>query len=77
MGSSIGFLMADLTMSYVIDKAAKITPLDCQPKFFCRYVEDCVPTFANAPSFSIFLRYLNREHNQIQFTGIAKLYGIF
>ena len=68
MGSPIGPLLADVMMNYVIDKAIERTPLDHQPKFFCRYVDDCFATFTNTSSIEIFLRNLNSVHSQIQFT---------
>ena len=68
MGSPIGPLLADVLMNYVIDKAIERTPLDYQPKFFCRYVDDCFATFTNTSSIEIFLRNLNSVHSQIQFT---------
>ena len=55
-------------MNYVIDKAIERTPLDHQPKFFCRYVDDCFATFTNTSSIAVFLRNLNSVHSQIQFT---------
>ena len=68
MGSLIGPLLADIMMNYVIDKAIERTPLDHQPKFFCRYVDDCFANFTNTSSIEVFLRNLNSVHSQIQFT---------
>ena len=68
MGSPIGPLLADVMMNYVIDKAIERTPPDHQPKFFCRYVDDCFATFTNTSSIVVFLRNLNSVHSQIQFT---------
>ena len=42
-------------------------PLNHQPKFFCRYVDDCFATFTNT-SIEVFLCNLNSVHSQIQFT---------
>ena len=68
MGFPIGPLLADVMMNFVIDKATERTPLDHQPKFFCRYVDDCFVTFTNTTSIEVFLRNLNSVHSQIQFT---------
>ena len=68
MGSPIGPLLADVMMNYVIDKAIERTPLDYQPKFCCRYVDDCFATFTHTSSIDVFLRNLNSVHSQIQFT---------
>ena len=62
-------------MNYVIDKAIESAPLDHQPKFFCRYVDDCFATFTNTSSIDVFLRNLNGVHNQIQFTKKVQLLG--
>ena len=68
MGSPNGTLLADIMVNCVIDKAIERMPLDHQPKFFCRYVDDCFATFTNASFIGVFLRNLNSVHNQIQFT---------
>ena len=68
MGFPIGPLLADVMINYVIDKAIERTPLDHEPKFFCRYVDDCFASFTNTSSIEIFLRNLNSVHSQIQFT---------
>ena len=68
MASPIEPLQADVMMNYVIDKAIESTPLGHQPKFFCRYVDDCFVTFADASSIDMFIRNLNSVHDQIQFT---------
>ena len=68
MGSLIGPLLADVMTNYVIDKSIERTPLDHQPKFFCRYVDDCFATFTNTSSTGVFLHNLNSVHSQIQFT---------
>ena len=77
MGSPIGPLLADVMRNYVIDKAIERTPLDHQPKFFCRYVDDWFATFTNTYSIEVFLRNLKRaQSNSVyQKSRIAQLSG--
>ena len=75
MGSPIRLLLADVTKNYIVDKAIENTQLDHQPKFFCRYVDDCFATFSNTSSINIFLRNLSSAHNQIQFTKKVELHN--
>ena len=75
MGSPIGPLLVDAMMKYVIDRAIKSTPLDHQPKFFCRCVDDCFATFTNTSSIDTFLCNLNSLHKQIQFTKEVELHN--
>ena len=75
MGSPIGFLMADVIMNHVVDKALDLTPPFHRPNFFCRYVDDCFATFPNPTSIDIFLTNPNNIHNQIQFTKELEIHN--
>ena len=68
MGSPIGPPLTNVMINYVIDKAIELLPQNHQPKFFCRYVDDCFATFTNTSAIDVFLRTLNSEHNQIHFS---------
>ena len=42
--------------------------MDHQPKFICRYVDNCFATFADTFCIDVFLCNINSVHNYIQFT---------
>lgn len=61
MGSSLAPLMADFALDMI---ERNITT----PKFFIRYVDDCLAAFDNDEEATDFLTFLNSHHESLQFT---------
>ena len=75
MGSPLGPTLANFFMAN-IETDLFLKQLDCQPKFYVRYVDDILAVFDADTDCSEFLKILNNQHKNLKFT-MEKSTGAF
>ena len=68
MGSPLGPTLANLFLVYYEHKWLEKFPLQCWPKYYCRYVDNIFLMFGSRDHVKKFLKYMNSRHPNIKFT---------
>ena len=69
MGSLLGQLFADISLSFHERNWFNNCPPDFKPTYYRRYVDDCFLLFRSPSHIPLFLDFLNHQHPNIKFTS--------
>ena len=76
MGSPLGPTLANAFMSFYEQKWINQCPSHFKPVFYRRYVDDTFVLFKDREHCNSFLKYLNNQHGNIQFTCEMETNGV-
>ena len=68
MGSPLGPTFANIFLSFHESFWLQNCPLSFKPLLYKRYVDDCLIIFSHPSHVPLFLQYINKQHENIQFT---------